>query len=356
MLTTVFGSEHKNPNNYPFLETARPEAVGEYLVSRNFLEPGETVLRLDAAGRCARNLTLRVVTDQRSFVLKHFRAWPGPPGGERGMPAAADRFRSECQFHRSARIADCVRRSLPALLHQDTRTACAIFADAGETSDASSPLTTAESEAVAWFLISLHHHTESVPRDARYRSESVTTWHRDRLFAPDAAGLGDRRWRTRLLARGRHVRAAFADACAALEAGGTSLVHGDFGPWNWLRAGGRVHVVDAESSFFGPPEFDAGALLAGLLFTRQDRAAIAAAAAVLARGCFRYDVRLVAAFTGAHLCALLDGAVVARNASIRGATAAGLVRRISHAIASASLEPLVPRSAVRGARVRCAAA
>jgi 5-methylthioribose kinase len=137
------------------------------------------------------------------------------------------------------------------------------------------------------------------------------------------------------------VREALAEARLVLGEGDNCLVHGDFLPRNWLRSDGRLHVVDTEFSYFGRPETDAGSLLAGLLFLRADRDALAAAARVLQAGCVRYDFRMTATFAGVHLCALLDG-VRRGSGEPRGSEAAALIRRAGRAIESGSLSQLVP--------------
>jgi aminoglycoside phosphotransferase (APT) family kinase protein len=198
----------------------------------------------------------------------------------------------------------------------------------------------AQVEALAWFLVSLHHHSQSVPAGARHWNESLVHWQSRRLFGPFGAGAAYA-WRRRLAARGGAVAAALEAAEAALQKPGTSLVHGDFTPGNWLVAGQGNHVVDAEFSFFGCPEFDAGALLAGLLVMRQPRKVVEAAVRVLGRGCFKYDVVLTTAFAAAQLGAQLDEASSTADGP-RGAAASALMRRVVGALEAGSLEAVVP--------------
>jgi hypothetical protein len=114
---------------------------------------------------------------------------------------------------------------------------------------------------------------------------------------------------------------------------------------NWVRAAdGRLRVVDAEFSFFGPPEFDAGAFLASLLHTRQPADVLRAGLAVLQAGCVRYQPRLTAAFAAVHLCDLLENRTKGARAA-KGAAATALLRRLSRAIDSASLNTLLPAPA-----------
>jgi 5-methylthioribose kinase len=50
---------------------------------------------------------------------------------------------------------------------------------------------------------------------------------------------------------------------------GDTLLHGDYFPGSWLQTEAGVRVIDPEFAFFGPPEFDAGVLLAHLYMANQ---------------------------------------------------------------------------------------
>ena len=339
MVPTGFLPDIKNPN-YP-CDTDRPKAVGEYLATRNFLEHGEHVRRLTASETPGRNATWRVETTTRSFVVKQFCPWPA---NGRAAPAPEERFKAECQFYRTARIADLVGRSLPSLLHHDCRAGCAIFEDVGEGDVALYPLTPADAESLAWFLVSLHHHSQSVPASARYHSREVVGWQMAHLFKQSRLSRRGEsgRWLARFAGFSERTRHALEDALAALEREGSSLVHGHFMASNWVRAkDGRLRVVDAEFSFFGPPEFDAGAFLASLLYTRQSPEVLRAGLAVLNEACVRYQPRLTAAFAVVHLCDQLENSREREHAP-RGAAATALLRRLARAVETASLGALLP--------------
>ncbi|MBE2212701.1 MAG: aminoglycoside phosphotransferase family protein, partial [Opitutaceae bacterium] len=295
----VFDHQTKNPN-YPSLDAATPETVGRYLSSRNFVGPDELVLRVEPLGAHARNRLARIVTAERTFVLKQFRPWPSV---DRPAPSPEERFRAETQFYRSARIADCARSALPEVLHQDAQAGCMILEDAGDAMPLAGRALDSETAAkLGWFLVSLHHHSRSVPACAHYRNEQVVGWQMARLFAtPQAQGpawRGQAAWLARWRERSPKVRYALEDALAALERGGSSLVHGDYSPANWVQNGHGPRVVDGEFSFFGPPEYDVGTYLAGLLLERRGTEVVRAAIDVIVHGCFRYEARLVVAFAG----------------------------------------------------------
>lgn len=346
MFPTGFLPELKNPN-YP-CEIDRPEAVGDYLASRNFLERNECVHRLTAAASPGRNATWRVETNVRSFVLKQFRPWPA---NGRAAPAPEERFRAECQFYRSARIAESLGRALPAMLHQDCQAGCVILEDVGEPEGAALRLSAGDAESLAWFLVALHHHSQSVPASAHYHSRDVVGWQMAHLFRRDRGGRrgAPGRWLGRFAEGSDNNRYALEDAMAVLDKEGTSLVHGHFASSNWVRsADGRLRVIDAEFSFFGPPEFDVGCFLASLLYTRQADDVVRAAVGVLTAGCVRYRARLVAAFAAVHLCDMLESPAGTTEV-VRGSRAVALLRRLARVVDTDALTELVAARARRKA-------
>jgi hypothetical protein len=216
-----------------------------------------------------------------------------------------------------------------------------LFLDAGVRGTRSPELSAADAGELAWFLISLHHHSQSLPVRARYRSDDLVQWQADRLFGRFLRTVredADCVFVTLLRSKPAVLR-AMHEARDALLAEGSSLVHGDFLPWNWAGKSGSLKVVDAECSFFGCPEMDAGAFLAGLLLSRQSDAALNEALYVLTDGCVRYDVRLMAAFASAHMCALLTEDSPDKGLAC-GKDALALLKRTIRAIEEGTVRPL----------------
>jgi 5-methylthioribose kinase len=335
MVTKVLGQQTKNPD-YPFLDTSRIDVLESYLSNKNILQPGERVLEVTALGRRARNRVVRIITAERSLVLKQFLPWAC---NGTAAPALEDRFRAEQQFHRSSRIAECPKQPVPNLLHVDARGLCMLFEDAGGESRENCAPDADEAEGLAWFLVNLHHHTQSVPGCARHENGGVRQWLASHLFADVSADDERHAWAARLQRVSDPVRGYLREARLALAEDGLCLLHGDFLPRNWLCAEGRIRIVDTEFSFYGRPEFDAGSLLAGLLRAGCDRATMRRVLAVLESGCVRYDARLTACFAAVQLADLLDVAR-ASGAGPRGSTASALLRRAVRAVETGTLSGL----------------
>ena len=56
-----------------------------------------------------------------------------------------------------------------------------------------------------------------------------------------------------------------------MRAQSEGLLHGDYFPGSWLRSAAGLRIIDPEFCFFGPPEFDAGVMLAHMLLAGQAR-------------------------------------------------------------------------------------
>lgn len=352
MATTGFVAQTKNPA-YPSHETDRSVAVADYLVSRNFLQPNESVLRAEPVQARSRNRTMRVVTTAQSLIVKRFEEWADHlSAGGLAPPSAEERFRSECQFYSAARIGECVGKALPALLHQDAKARTVILSDVEAAPIEPGRLAVKQADALAWFLASLHHRSQSVPLRAQYGSAAVVQWQAARLCGPSVPENGRRTrpgghtWLARLREQGARVNRTLDDAREALAAGGRGLVHGDFTPGNWLVARDGLYVVDAELSFFGPPEFDVASFFANLILAPDAQASLQAADAVFSGGCMRYESRLIAAFLVAQLCAGFDAAAGGETAP-RGSAASALMRRMVAALEQGTIEPLLPRRPAR---------
>src|SRR5437660_1416413 len=102
--------------DFPWLDPANPEAVARFLAERKWLEPGETFVACEKAGEGNMNLTLRIRTDRRSFILKQARPWVEKYDF---IAAPWDRGVVEQRFYERVRAVPEVARLMPRFLHGD---------------------------------------------------------------------------------------------------------------------------------------------------------------------------------------------------------------------------------------------
>ena len=124
------------------------------------------------------------------------------------------------------------------------------------------------------WLAALHQATFDEPSRARLENRAMRQLNHEHLYCfplrldngldLDAITPGLAR-----VAQALQGDAAYCSAIAELGAlylaNGPCLLHGDFYPGSWVRAGGGVWIIDPEFCFFGPPEFDVGILVGHLL-------------------------------------------------------------------------------------------
>ena len=122
----------ENRADYTLLHLDQPEELAAYARARGWLLPAESVCGLGRAGEGNMNLTLRVQTEERSFILKQARPWVEKYPD---IPAPKERVLVEAAFYQA--VADCplVAERMPGFLGWDEENFVAAFADLGETAD-----------------------------------------------------------------------------------------------------------------------------------------------------------------------------------------------------------------------------
>jgi 5-methylthioribose kinase len=233
------------------------------------------------------NLTLRLVTTERSFVLKQARPWVEKYPT---IEAPAGRALVEAAFYRAAASRPQIRAAMPALLGQDPESGVLLLEDLGEARDFT-PLYRGERlaerdlETLVSYLVELHRPFED--RERLFENREMRALNHEHIFRLPLApqnGLDLDRITPGLDAAARELKADEAYVRRVRELGelylddGPSLVHGDFFPGSWLRTAGEIRVIDPEFCFLGHAAFDLGVLRAHLHLSRQPELAARAVA------------------------------------------------------------------------------
>jgi 5-methylthioribose kinase len=242
------------------------------------------------------NLTLRIVTDRRRFILKQARPWV-----EKYPDIAAPWERSEIEQRFYARIAALpdVASRMPRLLERSHE--CRLFAleDLGDAHDMTSlyaegaDLASDELDALADYLAALHGGTRTATRSsargaahpetldafvAEFANRAMRALNHEHIFrvpldpqngldldrhepglrAEALCLIDDRAFATRVEALGRSY----------LE-DGPQLVHGDYFPGSWMRTRDGLRVIDPEFAHCGAAELDLGCAIAHLALARR---------------------------------------------------------------------------------------
>lgn len=232
------------------------------------------------------NLTLRICTSTRSFILKQSRPWVEK---YESIPAPWERNRVEQSFYQSIVNIPEVSAFMPHLLDAHESSNTLILEDLGNAADMSGIYETgrvdrAHLHALAEYLGWLHRATKgSAP--AGFENREMRRLNHEHIFL--VPFLADNGIDLDFFERGlRHAanelradslyRSLSAQVALRYLEDGASLLHGDYFPGSWLLTGSGVRIIDPEFSFFGDGEFDLGVAIAHLYLANCDPTAAAA--------------------------------------------------------------------------------
>lgn len=272
---------------YTLLNVDQREEVEAYLHERAWLEPSESIRQLGRAGAGNMNLTLRVDTGRRSFIVKQSRPWVEKYPA---IPAPEDRVLMEVTFYRAVSHFGEIAERMPRLLGCDEQNFVALLEDLGETADFThlynDGLSTFDPlpELCRW-LTALHGAEFDAETRQRLENLPMRKLNHEHLYCfplrldngldLDAITPGLARAAQPLIRDGAY-RDAIAELGERYLANGPCLLHGDFYPGSWVRSVDEVWVIDPEFCFFGPAEFDVGIFVAHLLLAGRPQALVEA--------------------------------------------------------------------------------
>ena len=266
-----------------YVDPARPGELVAHLQRKGLLAEGEDIRSVGRAGEGNMNLTLRVVTSDRSFILKQARPWVEKYPQ---IPAPAGRALVETEFYEAVASFPEVRRAMPRLLGVDRESRLLLLEDLGDSHDFTAlyggeVLDRGSLEELVDYLVALHGGAVTGERRRVFQNREMRALNHEHIFrlplAPDngldldafTPGLAD-------AAAPLKEHAVYVAHVAALGeeylADGDTLVHGDYFPGSWLRTDGGAAVIDPEFCFLGPRAFDVGFMLGHLHLAGQPEA------------------------------------------------------------------------------------
>ncbi|MEM9367984.1 MAG: phosphotransferase [Planctomycetota bacterium] len=304
------------------LSKENPTQILDTLRRLGICTPHETLSRVEKAGEGNMNLVLRVITDQRSVIVKQSRPWVEKYPS---IAAPAERLLAEIEFYDRVASDRSLRSQMPGVIAADPVRHLMVLEDLGLSSDFSclygTPEAGIESEtvfehAMAW-LERLH--------DARHSTggaigcQALRELNHEHMFVipvlnPPAidlnrvcSGLHDASHVIRSDPTVQRVLGRLGQMYLQPDVLGEKvLLHGDYYPGSWLRTEHGFRVIDPEFCFLGPREFDLGVMAAHRVFCHAD-----ADMASIKRLCNSYGHPVafdrVCGFTGVELMRRLVG-------------------------------------------------
>ncbi|MBW2231072.1 MAG: phosphotransferase [Deltaproteobacteria bacterium] len=339
--------------DFPWLEAGDVAGLESVLGELGWLKPGERVRSAECAGEGNMNLTLRVITSERSFVLKQARPWV-----EKYPEIAAPWERSCVEQAFYARVAEfpAVADRMPHIFGQSESARIIVMEDFVDARDLTSlykgdHLDDEELHILASYLRALHVATEDSPTPPLENREMRALNHEHIYVVPlDSEngleldgyepGLEDA---ARRLQADEEFRAAVASTGERYLADARHLVHGDYFPGSWLRTAGGIRIIDPEFAFFGDPELDVACATAHLALAGRPRADAERLIDVYASGTGApvLDAARLARYAAIEVVRRLIGVAQLPIAATRGERAA-LLARARDAMLGARHEALWP--------------
>jgi 5-methylthioribose kinase len=261
-----------------FLDPASRDGLEQYARDQGWMAPGEALLSVSKAGEGNMNLTLRLVTTDKSIILKQARPWVEKYPA---IEAPAGRALVEAAFYQAVFSRPAIRAAMPALLGQDPDSGILALEDLGEAQDFTGlyrgeGLSEHDLDALVSYLVELHR--PSAQPALIFENREMRALNHEHIFhlplVPEN-GLDLDRITPGLGAAAREMKEDESYVTRVGELGalyledGPSLVHGDFFPGSWLRTAAGIRVIDPEFCFLGIAAFDLGVLLAHLHLSRQ---------------------------------------------------------------------------------------
>lgn len=297
--------------------TTTRSAMLQYLQNKGWMEPYEEVLRLEKPGEGNMNVVVRVVGDSRNLILKQSRSYVNKYPD---IPAPIERIEVEKQFYSVLGPFPSLRKYLPRVIGFDSKNHLMVLEDLGKGADYSiiykkdQKLSPEELDAALEFLKVLHHQNyggetiKSYPDNLSLRKlNHLHLFHypymEDNGFNLDIVQAG-----LQNIAMSYKTDSFLKAKVAALGdiylSAGPTLLHGDYYPGSWLKVSSGFKVVDPEFSFFGPPEYDLGVLLAHLRLAQQPEADIGSVMEKYGSGA---EQKLAAKFEGMEIIRRIIG-------------------------------------------------
>lgn len=265
-------------NRDRFLEPSDTSSLERYAKEQGFIAKDESLRFVSKAGEGNMNLTLRLATDRRSFVLKQARPWVEKYPQ---IPAPDSRALVETAFYEAASTRPTLHEAMPKLLASDPDARVIVLEDLGEAGDFTSlysgeRLSAPDLDALVSYLMALHEPWDELPDIFVNREmRALNHEHIFRLPLELDNGIDLEAFTPGLQAVSEPLKSDSTYVERVTELGelylsdGETLVHGDYFPGSWLRIADGVRIIDPEFCFIGPPAFDVGVMLGHLYLADQ---------------------------------------------------------------------------------------
>lgn len=268
------------PDKY-FLDQRDQVAMASYLYANGFIKPGEEITSATIPGAGNMNYVLRVITNERSFIVKQSRPWVEKYPS---IDAPIDRINIEGAYYKSFENKQALTNASPKLHLIDSDNFIMILEDLGDVSDYTylykhgSDISDADIRSLANYLSALHN-LEVIDFPSNMEMRKLNHEHIFNYPYKSDNGFNLEDVQIGLSALSINEKTDALLVALIQKTGqnylgsGSSLLHGDFYPGSWMKSD-KMYVLDPEFGFVGPPEFDLGVFIAHMNMANQRQESI----------------------------------------------------------------------------------
>ncbi len=257
-----------------------------YLKEQAWLQHGEKIVALEKPGEGNMNFTLRIKTDERSFIIKQSRDYVEKYPQ---VAAPAERAIREAEFYQLIAGESQLKEKMPQLLGVDHRNHVLKLEDLGNGVDYTflyekdKRLEDSELQEIVTFAARLHQSININTTQERLTNRNMRKLNHEHIFIypylenngldldeilPGLKKIGES------FKKDRFLKKAVEELGQQYLEDGNTLLQGDYFPGSWLKTRDKLKIIDPEFCFFGDVEFEIGVMLAHLKMADQPEATV----------------------------------------------------------------------------------
>ncbi|MFT6967140.1 MAG: 5-methylthioribose kinase [Marivirga sp.] len=258
----------------------------QYMAGQGWLQQNEAIAHTEVPGEGNMNFTLRIVTNQRSVIIKQSRDYV-----EKYPQVAApvERVTIEADFYKIIGHQKEIQAQMPIIIALDRPNSIMLMEDLGAGSDFTylykkgENIPKEELTQLVDFVASLHNSHSIASIDQPIYNRNMRKLNHEHIFqypylADNGINLDDIIPGLQEAAipfkENQALKSALKEIGDLYLSDGQKLLHGDYFPGSWLRTASGIKVIDPEFCFFGVPEFEVGVMVAHLEMAQQSPALI----------------------------------------------------------------------------------
>lgn len=247
--------------------------LSNYLLEKSWIVADEELLRLEKPGEGNMNVVVRVITNQRSFILKQARPFVQKYPT---VQAPLERIESEYRFYKAI-SQNGPLGFVPRILAYDKRDYLLMLTDLGSCNDLSSlykknSVDSSDIDTLVGFLKKIH----STPppndyplnkglRELNHQHLFILPFLENNGFNLDQVQVGLEMLSIPIKKNKSLDKVILELGKLYLSDNGKVLLHGDYYPGSWIRNNDNLYVIDPEFSFVGFAEYDLGVMAGHLM-------------------------------------------------------------------------------------------